>query len=207
MYLSRLTLDSQHPKARRDLGNAYDMHRTLTRAFVSDANAPPSRFLWRRESDLNGEGATNLLIQSDVPANWAVIESLSGYALQVQGNKKVDLSQWVQTGRRYRYRLLVNPTVTRDGKRFGLNREDEQLAWFNRQGDQHGFTPLACMRTGHDLLRTQRSKSGDKITLQTVLLEGVLQVTDSTALQLAIQHGLGHGKAMGLGLLSLAPVI
>ncbi len=204
MYLSRLTLDSQHPQARRDLGNAYDMHRTLTRAFVADAHAQPSPFLWRRESD--GVGATKLLIQSDVPANWSTIDNLGGYALQVQGNKKVEISQLVQTGRRYRYRVLVNPTVTRDGKRHGLTREDDQLAWLNRQGEKHGFTLLACLRTGHDLLRTQRGKSGDRITLQTALLEGILQATDSTALQLSLQHGLGHGKAMGLGLLSLAAV-
>ncbi len=36
MYLSKLTLDPRHPQARRDLGDAYEMHRTLARAFAPD---------------------------------------------------------------------------------------------------------------------------------------------------------------------------
>jgi len=206
MYLSRLTLDPQHPQTRRDLSDAYDMHRTLSRAFVADTTTPPARFLWRLESGFGGLAASTLLVQAAAPANWAVIDALNGYALQVQGNKKVDLSQFVQAGRRYRYRLLVNPTITRGGKRYGLTQEAEQLAWFARQGDKNGFKPLACLRVGDDLLHANRGKSGHRITLQTVLLEGVLQATDSAVLQQTLRHGLGHGKAMGLGLLSLAPV-
>jgi len=206
MYLSRLMLDPQHPLARRDLGSAYDMHRTLTRAFVTDAHAQPSPFLWRLETSQNTAEACTLLVQSVTPAHWDIIQSLNGYALRVQGNKKVDLGQFVQTGRRYRYRLLANPTVTRAGKRHGLTQEADQLAWLTLQGDKHGFKTLACLRVGHDLLRTHRSRSGEGITLQTVLLEGILQATDSTALQAVLRQGLGHGKSMGLGLLSLAPV-
>lgn len=206
MYLSRLTLDPRHPQARRDLGDAYDMHRTLTRAFAPDAATPPQRFLWRLEPCFDSMVSSSLLVQSDTPANWSVLDSFPGYALQVQGNKPVDVNQLVQAGQRYRYRLLANPTVTRDGKRYGLSKEDEQLAWLTRQGKKHGFILLACLRASNERLQTRRAKSGDRITLQTVLFEGVLQATDAPALRLVLCQGLGHGKALGLGLLSLAPL-
>ncbi len=204
MFLSRLTLDPRHPQARRDLSDVYDMHRTLTRAFVHDASTPPQRFLWRLEPGFGGTVSSSLLVQSETPANWSVLDSFSGYALQMQGNKTVDLSQLVQAGRRYRFRLLANPTVTRDGKRHGLSKEEDQLAWLTRQGERSGFTVLACLRASNDRLQTRRGKSGNRITLQTVLFEGELRAVDAQALRLMLCQGLGHGKALGLGLLSLA---
>jgi CRISPR system Cascade subunit CasE len=204
MYLSRLTLDPRHPLARRDLGDAYEMHRTLTRAFVDNASTPPQRFLWRLEPCFDGTVSSSLLVQSETLANWSVLDSFPGYALQVQGNKTVDVNQLVQAGQRYRFRLLANPTVTRDGKRHGLGKEEDQLAWLTRQGGKNGFTVMACLRASNERLQTRRGKSGDRVTLQTVLLEGTLQAVDTHALRLALCQGLGHGKALGLGLLSLA---
>lgn len=204
MYLSRLTLDPRHPQARRDLGDVYDMHRTLTRSFVHDAATSPKRFLWRLEPCFDGMVSSSLLIQSETLADWSVLDSFPGYALQVQGNKTVDVVQLVQAGQRYRFRLLVNPTVTRNGKRHGLCKEEDQLAWLTRQGERHGFSLLACLRASNERLQTRRGKSGDRITLQTVLFEGVLKAVDAQALRLILCQGLGHGKALGLGLLSLA---
>ena len=50
MYLTRLTLDPRSAQARRDLGDAYEMHRTLVRAFVDSPQSEPPRFLWRLEA-------------------------------------------------------------------------------------------------------------------------------------------------------------
>ena len=60
MYLSRLTLDPRQPQARRDLGDAYDMHRTLTRAFALDATTLPPRFLWRLDPCFDGTVSSSL---------------------------------------------------------------------------------------------------------------------------------------------------
>ena len=48
MYMSKLVLDPRHLQARRDLANAYEMHRTLSRVFAPSPDASPARFLWRR---------------------------------------------------------------------------------------------------------------------------------------------------------------
>jgi CRISPR system Cascade subunit CasE len=203
MFLSKLTLDPHHAKARLDLGNAYQMHRTLARAYAPDAKTPPRPFLWRLEQSGNIASRSTLLVQSDVPADWSMLESLPGYVTEVLGNKRVDLEKLIKKGARYRFRLLVNPTVTRNGKRHGLTTEGDQLAWISRQGDKHGFSVLACVRGGTSRIQVHQGKSGNRITVHTALFDGLIEGIDPERLRLAVRSGLGHAKALGLRLLSL----
>jgi len=204
MYLSRLTLDAEHPQARRDLSNAYEMHRTLARAYARHPDTPPHRFLWRLEPTPTAYPSAVLLVQSDLPADWSVLDTMPGYAFEILGNKPVNLEGLIRDGGQYRFRLLANPTVTRNGKRHGLVREEEQLAWLERQGKKGGFDLLGCVRGGSARLQARQGGSGRHITLQTALFEGALKVTNAESLWSMVRQGVGHGKALGLGLLSLA---
>lgn len=206
MYLSKLTLDPRHSQARRDLADAYEMHRTLARAYAPDADTPPQRFLWRLERSNDSQLSNVVLVQSAHPANWSLLEAIPGYAETIQPNKPVDLEKLIQPQRRYRFRLLANPTVTRQGKRLGLIREEEQFAWLGRQGERGGFTVLGCVRGAEDRLQVKQGKTGHRITVQTALFEGVLQAENVALLRASLLGGLGHAKALGLGLLSLARV-
>lgn len=204
MFLSKLTLDPRHPQARRDLSDAYEMHRTLARAFAPNAEAAPARFLWRLERRADYQPSSVVLVQSAQPADWSVLDAFPGYADEVHANKAVDLDTLIQPGARYRFRLLANPTVTRNGKRYGLTREDEQLAWLARQGERHGFSVLGCVRGTDERLQVRQGRGGNHITLHTALFEGLLQAEAPESLHLGLLNGFGHGKALGLGLLSLA---
>ncbi|NEX23037.1 type I-E CRISPR-associated protein Cas6/Cse3/CasE [Thiorhodococcus mannitoliphagus] len=204
MYLSRLTLDPRHPRVRRDLGNRYEMHRTLARAFAPDETSAPYRFLWRLESSAFDAGSAVLLVQSEMSADWKPLEGDAGYALEILGNKPVDLEQLIQASARYRFRLQANPTVTRNGKRYGLVKEDAQLDWLDRQALKQGFTVLGAIRADCERLQARQPSTRRRITLQSALYEGHLEATDPGRLRQAIMTGLGHGKAWGLGLLSVA---
>jgi CRISPR system Cascade subunit CasE len=206
MFLSRLELDPAHPQARRDLSDPYEMHRTLVRAYAPDPKSPPTRFLWRLEPSPVTRPSAVLLIQSETPADWTPIESLDGYARDIRANKPLELARLVRPGARYRFRLRANPTVTRDGKRHGLDREEEQLDWMSRQGAKWGFSLVGCVRGGSEQIRSRQGSTGRRITLRAVLFEGALETTDAERLRAAVQSGLGHGKAWGLGLLSLARI-
>lgn len=204
MFLSKLTLDARHPAARRDLSDAYQMHRTLARAFAADAHTPPARFLWRLEQHSGTQVCNVLLVQAAQAADWSVLAGMPGYALEVLGNKPVDLDTLLQNQVRYRFRLLANPTVTRAGKRYGLLREDEQLAWLDRQGERYGFVVQACLRSADARLYAHQSRRDHRIVLDTALFEGALMVQHADWLRQGLLNGLGHGKALGMGLLSLA---
>jgi CRISPR system Cascade subunit CasE len=207
MFLSKLMLDHRHPQARRDLSSPYEMHRTLSRAFAPDAQSRPARFLWRLEHSRDSACFATILVQSDIAADWSVLALMSGYAPDVLGNKPVDLGRLIdKPGARFRFRLLANPTVTRDGKRHGLTKEEDQLDWLSRQGAHYGFGLNACVRLSNERIEPRHASTGRRMTLQSVLLEGALEAQDVAGLRAAVRTGLGHGKALGLGLLSLARI-
>lgn len=117
MFLSKLELNADDPQARRDLGDAYAMHRSLTRAFASAQDSAPARFLWRLEADGSRSTPPSLLVQSNIPADWSTLLAITHYTQSVQANKAVALESLVQAGRNYRFRLIANPTVRRNGRR------------------------------------------------------------------------------------------
>lgn len=201
MYLTRLTLDPRSAQARRDLADAYEMHRTLARAFVADEQSAPARFLWRLEAGSNAWATPTVLVQSAQAGNWSAVQDQPNYLQHEIESKLFDLQTWIEGGARYRFRLLANPTVTRQGKRYGLVGEQEQLAWLSRQGERHGFVAEAALVTASDVLASRKGDS--RISLQRVCFEGRLQVRELAAFSRALEQGIGPGKAFGCGLLSV----
>jgi CRISPR system Cascade subunit CasE len=142
----------------------------------------------------------------------------------------------LRTGQAFRFRLRANPCVCRQGKRLGLLRAEEQEAWLDRKGQvQHGFSLPHLASFGlersspgridvrilqEQMLRGSR-RDGSNICVFSVLYDGILTVTDPVQFRLTllggrnkegdlekqITMGVGQGKAMGLGLLSVVPVL
>jgi CRISPR system Cascade subunit CasE len=126
----------------------------------------------------------------------------------------------LEAGERFRFRLRANPCVTRDGKRLGLLRLQDQEAWLIRKGEMHGFvvpllpsTPTedsvparADVRVTHQQMLRGKQHSGNGIRVFSVLYDGVLRVADPDRFRAALHSGIGHGKALGLGPLSLARI-
>lgn len=204
MYLTQLRLDPNSAQARRDLADPYDMHRTLVRAFVRDEAQVPPRFLWRLEP--GGEWARpTVLVQSSSQApDWSFLDRVRGYLSEAgpPETKSFDPNHLVRENGQCRFRLVANPTVTRDGKRHGLVGDDAQLAWLQRQGERAGFRVVAALVTAKEVMHCR--KGGTRVSLLRVCFEGVLVVSDGTLLTQALAAGIGHGKAFGCGLLSMA---
>jgi CRISPR system Cascade subunit CasE len=126
----------------------------------------------------------------------------------------------LEAGQRFRFRLRANPCVTRNGKRLGLLRQDEQETWLVRKGMQHGFSlpKLAAfdfsesaldrvdVRISQEQMLGGRQHAGNVIRIYSILYDGILLVTEPDKFRGALQTGIGHGKVMGLGLLSAVPV-
>lgn len=203
MYLTKLTLDPKSAQARRDLGNAYEMHRTLVRAFVPDANSMPPRFLWRLEASRSAWNHPVVLVQSETEADWSVLMQLPNYLEVPVENKRLVLDHLVQPERPYRFRLLANPTVTREGKRHGLVGDRDLTLWMERQGERHGFVVQSCVVNGKDTLTTRNSGKAS-LCIQRVRFEGVLQVHQPDVFKQTLIAGIGPAKAFGCGMLSVA---
>ncbi|MBU3059128.1 type I-E CRISPR-associated protein Cas6/Cse3/CasE [Pseudomonas indica] len=203
MYLTRLKLDPRSAHARRDLSDAYEMHRTLARAFAADEQCQPLRFLWRLEAGSSAWATPIVLVQAATAGSWAFLEAMPNYLRDFVESKQLALEGLVGGGRRYRFRLLANPTVTRLGKRYGLVGEAEQLAWLGRQGERHGFSVEGALVTSSDLLSSRKGEG--RIQIQRVCFEGALRVEQEEDFSRALVAGIGPAKAFGCGLLSVAP--
>lgn len=200
MFLCRLLLDPKHAHVRRDLADPYEMHCSLARAVAAHASQAPPRFLWRQETV--SQDSAVLLVQSPVPPQWSRLGGVVDHA-----EKLFDPADLLREGRICRFRLRANPTVTSGGKRRGLHVGREQAAWLFRQGERLGFAVRRCVRMESDVLSMrQRKASSNRIVIQTVGFEGILEVTDPKLAACALANGLGHAKAFGLGLLSLARI-
>lgn len=207
MYMTRLRLNPGNPQARRDLASAYEMHRTLSHAFVDSPDSLPHRFLWRLEAQaatMPEEYAT-VLIQSSRSGQWHALNDVSGYLHMAPEEKKVDLDRVLVPGRTCIFRLVCNPTVTRGGKRSGLLREEEQMAWLQRQAEKHGFEVGGVRVSRNERMSWSQGRKGHRITVQVVQFDGELQVCVPDQFAEVLCSGLGHAKAMGLGMLSIAP--
>lgn len=210
MYLSRLQLDLRCKQVRIDLANPYQLHATLCWAFAEPDGTPP-RFLWRVE-----EGkALAVLVQSGEKPNWErITQRFPGYFARSPETKPIPLED-LQPAQVLRFRLRANPTVTKrdptdpEGKRrkrHGLKRVEEQLEWLHRQGAKGGFDLLGAMVVKSERVKMFKHTGDVAIVLWAVLYEGYLKITDLEAFKRTLASGLGHGKALGFGLLSIAKV-
>src|SRR5690606_40235472 len=105
MYLTRLTLDPRSAQARRDLADAYEMHRTLARAFVADEHSAPARFLWRLEAGNNAWTAPVVLAQSQQAGDWSARQGLPNHLQRENESKTLRHQEWIEGEKQTRIRL------------------------------------------------------------------------------------------------------
>lgn len=223
MFLHRIHLDPRCRETRRDLSDPYQLHSTLCRAFSTpDKKCSEGEFLWRLEPETDPAGCPRILVQTKSMPDWAGV-GVQGWL--ANADSAIDLKDRLKlnslkAGQRFRFRLQANPCVKRDGKRLGLLQMDGQEAWLERKGKLHGFSlpQLASfdfseapqeridVRISQGQMLRGKQHTGNGIRIYSVLYDGILMVTDPDNFKVALQTGIGHGKAMGLGLLSVAPI-
>lgn len=224
MQLHRIQLDPRCKEVRRDLSNPYELHSTLCRAFSSpESKCPEGAFLWRLEPEAGADGLPKLLIQSGVSPNWERI-GVPGW-LGAPPDPAVDLAvrlklDQLHAGQRFRFRLRANPCVVKEKKRQGLLRTEDQEQWLVRKAQAHGFglpvlesfdlmddgTARPDIRISQEQMLRGKRRDGTRISIFSVLFDGILVVEDVDKYRQSLAGGIGHGKAMGLGLLSVVPV-
>jgi len=215
MYLSRLILNPRNRRVQREVADPYQMHRSIMRAFPDDLDDQTERVLFRLEPHPHA-GTPSLLVQSLTHPDWAWLAEpgARGYLLPVDAPnpaiKSFDLS--LVPGQALAFRLRANPTVKRrfkDGqhKRVGIYREEEQIKWLERKAGWGGFHLISVNTHRQETVggRIRRDGATHKLRLLSIQFDGLLQVTDPERLRQAVRQGIGSGKGLGFGLLSLAP--
>jgi CRISPR system Cascade subunit CasE len=191
MYLTRYQIN----RTRLALGwisNPYRVHQRLMLAYPTE-----ERLLFRIEE-------FQILVQSQILPDWEAAFLDFGALQNPPETKNFDLT--LQVEKLYRFRILANPTVTRNGKRLGLIKEEDQLNWITRQLEKNGAALVGCQVRNNGLQRCGKNpfKDPNPQTHLSVQYDGVLKVQNPLTLENVVQNGIGPAKGYGFGLLSLA---
>ena len=217
-YLTRLILNPRSKQVRNELADPYEMHRTVMKAFAENLQ-DDERVLFR--VDLPRTGIPTLLVQSKYEPGWVELtEARKNYLLDEEylpfgkenfALKKINFSQKLRAGQKLAFRLRANPIkrIKETRKRVGLFKEEEQLNWLKRKLGYENSARLLSARIinesdqyGKLFAEKDRKK---RMKFHAVLFEGILEITDKAEFQKMLEAGIGPGKGLGFGLLSLAP--
>ncbi len=202
IFLSRLTLNLRNERARRELEDVYELHRTLMTAFPDREEGGPGRILFRVEGEgLKPYGRT-VLVQSGVEPDWSRLNVDEDYLLNPPEHKSFD--PLFSQGDVFSFRILANPTVKREGKRLGLMKDEEQIEWMKRKAENNGFSLISLVNIPKGGREGHKASENNKLKFHSVLFEGVLVVEDPEMFRNVLESGIGSGKGFGFGMLSLA---
>lgn len=208
-HLSLLALNVDDPQVRVDMRDVSELHRSVMSAFADIGSGGRARadlgVLFRLTEE--NEEAT-LLVQSQVRPRWDDLPR--GYLRRAADIRPLEalLDSIVPTSV-WRFRLVANATVARQGGRHGLTREGDLVAWLLRRGGQIGArleAEGAPTFQARDLGDIRGRRGENRITVRQASFEGVLEAIDAAALKRAVLGGIGRARAYGCGLLSLVPV-
>ncbi|MGW4682594.1 type I-E CRISPR-associated protein Cas6/Cse3/CasE [Micromonospora taraxaci] len=219
MFLTRFQINPARRGARKLLSSPHAMHAAVRSAFANpeDHERGGARTLWRL--DTSTPATVYLYVVSPGrPDLTHLVEQAGWPTTETWVTRDYDgLLLSLNTGQEWAFRLTANPThsgrKTSDSKetqRFGFLREDAQLQWLTSRAARNGFA-LAHQQDGRPNVRLHRSQTQafkrgmGTVTLTTVTYDGILQITDADAFRRTLTSGIGHAKAYGCGLLTLAP--
>jgi len=248
LYLSRLILDLNCRQVQSEIAQPYEMHRTLMHAFdghpVSEGERPREKFkvLFRADVD-DQNGRAVVYVQSIAEPDWSYLDQCKNYLLseenlQNPAYKNVAESyRGLRNGQTLSFSLRANPTKRifkpskgddmLKGKRVALLREEEQVDWLVRKGDErekscpggfeilakeiqeqndgirqivHVNTTIEGKQTGHKKDKKDERRE-HRMTHLTVRFDGLLRITDPEAFRETLTRGIGPAKAFGCGLM------
>lgn len=202
MYLTKIEMSLSDPAVRAALRDLQKMHRLASGLYQ----------LPRREAELlyrvRAQGASvTLYLYAALPVDRDRL--LPGMFLK--GER--ELSGWLaamQPGQLWGFDLLTMPSKkvadgeSANSRRRVLRTQEERLAWLARKAEQNGFAILDVREAaGEKAGALHAEEKGDRLYLDTYHYSGTLQITDAEKFRLALRHGIGPGKAYGLGMLLL----
>jgi CRISPR system Cascade subunit CasE len=156
-----------------------------------------------------------ILVQTLTEPDWQALEP--GYAEAFPPRL---FEPALRAGQVLTFRLRANPSkrLRATKKRVALRTRSEKVDWLSRRLKSGGFLLLETKEgplvdiVQDTLLKAYRKKQeesgpqeGHQVRIQAVLFQGHLEVVNPALARTTLERGIGPGKALGLGLLSLCP--
>ena len=219
MYLTRFRINAARRGSRKLLSSPQAMHAAVLAGFPrpEEHTGAGGRTLWRL--DQNADKQIDLYIVSPgkpdlthlvEQAGWPTVDTWLTRPYQ-------PFIDSLGAGQQWAFRLTANPVRSgrKDGadtQRFGHVTVDQQVEWLRRRTERNGFAIADQLDGQANLVVRQRqtlsfvrNRSQHRVTLATATYDGVLTITDPVPFRTLLTTGIGHARAYGCGLLTLAP--
>jgi len=173
---------------------------------LPSGKADLGRLLFRLDID-HRKGGVSVLVQSQTEPDWSMLNRAGDFLLEEPSSKLFDPP--VSAGTVLYFRLRANPSVKSAGKRQGIIDESSQTSWLERKAKEGGFEVLSLTVIPEGMVKdrlTDKVGSPHHLSLLSVRFEGVLRITDAAIFRQTLEQGIGSGKGLGFGLVSVAPV-
>jgi CRISPR system Cascade subunit CasE len=200
MYLTQLSLNRLDRKTMKMLADVYKLHQTILQGFSAYQNC--DRVLFRVEPEEH-DTLVSVLIQSTLEPAWSLLKKANQGVVSV---KTKEFSPQLLSGDVLHFRLRANPTVCREGKRYGLIRDESLQEWLTKKEAQIGakFIDVVSMDEGYINGNKNEGQIRHRVNLKIARFEGVIRVANPDIFVHALKDGIGPAKAFGCGLLSIA---
>lgn len=203
MYLSRLKLDISKRKTMLAMASPNLFHGAVEKAFTGERK----RNLWRIDTL---RGCPYLLILSpDRPDLRDAAMQFGFVAPQIDAEIRdySPLLNRIENSSHWHFRLAANPVKSLANKKRGELHAHitpyYQKQWLLERAEKHGFL---LREDEFDVVHSQWYsflKNGQRMTLFMAVFEGGLTVADADLFRNTLTGGIGHGKAYGMGLLTV----
>ena len=204
MYLSQVELDPRNRETLRALAVPRRLHGAVEAAFAG----PRTRRLWRL--DRRGNRLWLLVLSEETPDLAGVVAQFGPPDGVAETRDYAPLLARVADGSVWRFRLAANPVknVKVAGGRGAVRNHvtvEQQEQWLAERAPKHGFAlePDGFRVVDSRWISFDKATDGSPVRIHAVTFEGLLRVTDAGRFREALTHGIGRGKAYGLGLLTL----
>jgi CRISPR system Cascade subunit CasE len=231
MYLTRAFLDPLRGGALRLVANPQAMHAAILRGMPTQpvpAAAPGApRVLWRLDADDPRRPILWLLSpeKPDLTALMQVAGAPGNGVPSWESREYTPLLTGLSAGQRFAFRLTANPTRSvrvphaSDTRRVEHVTAEHQVRWLVERAERCGFRILTSdvmlpdraepalelrLRSREKVRFRRGGVQGRQVTVVRVGYEGALEVVDPDAMRSALTSGIGHARAYGCGLLTLA---
>jgi CRISPR system Cascade subunit CasE len=205
LYLIRIQMNARNAKARRDLRDVGELHRTVMSMFpdVINEDARRSMGILHRLDIIHDFPI--LLVQASVQPDLDKLPK--GYADGTALTSMTPLIEMLKEGLAVRYRILANATKRpksgpMGGRRIALGVEDAKT-WWERRAPEAGLLLADRPNLVSETL-TGTSSKNSHLTLRPWRIDGMASVGDVGKLTTALRVGMGRGRAYGCGMLSVA---
>ena len=216
MYLTRFRMNTARRGAQKLLSSPQAMHAAVLASFPE----PPTggdgpRVLWRVDETRHARAV--LYIASPTEPDLTHLVEQAGWPTteKWQTRPYTAFLHSLAKEQRWAFRLTANPV--RDGRppgggetrRYGHVTMEQQRQWLLKRAERCGFRVLETSAGEPELVVHRRDtvtfgRNGSRVTLRVATYDGRLEVTDADRLRFALIRGIGHAKAYGCGLLTLA---